>query len=130
MGKVLYGEILEPETAADSADATGENPRAERVRHKFWSTFRKAARYIPFADELVAAYFCALDPATPTRVRAILIGALVYFIMPIDAIPDFIAGIGFTDDVTVLIAAITLVRGHITPAHREAARHALGAGGN
>ena len=95
------------------------------MKRGFWKTFRKAARYIPFAEELVAAYYAALDPATPHRVRVILLAALAYFVMPFDAIPDFIAGIGFTDDATVLLAAIALVRSHITPVHREAARHAL-----
>jgi uncharacterized membrane protein YkvA (DUF1232 family) len=116
MTKVLYGEILGPEEEAQ---------REERVRTKFWGTFRKAARYIPFAEDLVAAYYCAFDPATPTKVRAVLIGALAYFVLPFDVIPDFIAGIGFTDDVTVLVAAIATVGAHITPAHRAAAKRAL-----
>lgn len=116
MSKVLYGEILGPEQEAQ---------REDRVRRTFWATFRKAARYIPFAEDLVAAYYCAFDPATPTRVRAILIGALAYFVLPFDAIPDFIAGLGFTDDVTVLLAAIATVGAHITPAHRDAAKRAL-----
>lgn len=57
--------------------------------------------------------------------RAVLLGALVYFILPFDAIPDFIAGIGYSNDITVLIAAIAPVRSHITPAHRQAAKKAL-----
>jgi uncharacterized membrane protein YkvA (DUF1232 family) len=118
MPDVLYGEILGPEPEDEAR-------RSDRVRQKFWATFRKAARYVPFADDLVAAYFCALDPATPRRVRAVLLGALAYFIMPFDAIPDFLAGIGFSDDITVLVAAIALVRSHITAAHREAAKRAL-----
>ncbi len=121
MDKVLYGEILGPEPTGPKNDDTN----ARRVQRKFWATFRKAVRYIPFAEDLVAAYYCALDPQTPHRVRAILLGALAYFIMPFDAIPDFLAGIGFSDDVTVLVAAIALVRAHITEAHREAARRAL-----
>ncbi len=116
MSDVKYGEILEPEE---------ETERAERVRGRFWSTFRKAARSIPFAEDLVAAYYCALDPATPARVRGILLAALAYFILPFDAIPDFIVGLGYTDDATILLAAIGLVRAHITPVHREAARRAL-----
>jgi uncharacterized membrane protein YkvA (DUF1232 family) len=116
MGEVLHGEILGPED---------EVTRTRRVKARFWSTLRRAARQIPFADDLVAAYYCALDPATPTRVRAVLLGALAYFILPVDAIPDIVAGIGFTDDVTVLIAAIAMVRAHITEAHRDAARQAL-----
>jgi len=120
MAKVLHGEVLGPELTPEE-----EAARAERVRGRFWATFRKAARFVPFSDELVAAYYCALDPATPHRVRAVLLGALAYFILPIDTIPDFIAGIGFTDDVTILVGVIAMVRSHITPAHREAARKAL-----
>jgi uncharacterized membrane protein YkvA (DUF1232 family) len=116
MRDVKYGEILEPEEEAE---------RAEKVRSRFWSTFRRAARAIPFAEDLVAAYYCALDPATPARVRGILLAALAYFILPFDAIPDMIVGLGFTDDATILLATIGLVRAHITPVHREAARHAL-----
>ncbi len=121
MSKVLYGEVLGPEVRGPESDAG----RTEQVRRKFWTTLRKAARYIPFSDDLVAAYFCALDPATPHRVRAVLLGALAYFVLPFDAVPDILAGIGFSDDVTVLVAAIAMVRSHITPAHREAARRAL-----
>jgi uncharacterized membrane protein YkvA (DUF1232 family) len=119
MPEILYGEILGPETKGD------EEAQSAKVKRRFWSTFRKAVRYIPFADDLVAAYFCAIDPATPHRVRAILLGALAYFVLPIDAIPDFLAGIGFSDDVTVLVAAIAMVRSHITPAHRAAAKQAM-----
>jgi uncharacterized membrane protein YkvA (DUF1232 family) len=121
MEKVLHGEILGPEVLAPEEEAG----RAERVRRKFWATFRKAVRYIPFAEDLVAAYYCALDPATPHRVRAVLLAALAYFILPFDSIPDLLAGIGFSDDVTVLVATIALVRAHITPAHRKAARDML-----
>jgi uncharacterized membrane protein YkvA (DUF1232 family) len=121
MDKVLDGEILGPEMLAPEDEAT----RSERVRRRFWSTFRKAAAYIPFADDLVAAYYCALDPATPHRVRAALLAALAYFILPFDAVPDFLVGFGFSDDITVLVATIALVRAHITEAHRERARAAM-----
>jgi len=55
-------------------------------------------------------------------VKATLIGAIAYFILPIDAIPDVLPVIGFTDDAAVLATAIKLVASSITPAHREAAR--------
>lgn len=114
---VKYGEILGPEPEAK---------RRERVQSRFWTTFRRAVRYVPFADDVVAAYYCALDPATPHRVRAVLLAALAYFVLPLDSIPDLLAGVGFTDDVTVLAATIAMVRAHIRPVHREAARQALG----
>lgn len=95
------------------------------VRTKFWRTAKKAARQVPFMEDLVAAYYCALDKKTPLKVKAILLGALAYFVLPVDAIPDIVAGIGFTDDVAVLTAAISAVRAHITPAHKLAARKAI-----
>lgn len=98
---------------------------AKEIREKFWRTARKAARHIPFMEDLVAAYYCALDKETPLRAKGILLAALGYFVLPADTIPDFILGLGFTDDVAVLTAAIAAVRAHITPAHRLAAREAI-----
>lgn len=119
MDKARIDEILTP------SDREGDAERARRVREKFWRTAKRAARQIPFMEDVVAAYFCALDTSTPARVRGVLLAALAYFVLPVDMIPDFIAGFGFTDDVAVLTAAITAVRTHITPAHRAAARQAL-----
>ena len=95
------------------------------VREKFWPTAKKAARQIPFMDEVVAAYYCAMDRQTPLRAKGILLAALGYFVLPVDFVPDFIFGLGFTDDLAVLTAAITAVSAHITPAHRQAAKNAL-----
>ena len=95
------------------------------VAQKFWPKLRRVVRVIPFADDLVAAYYCATDDATPTRVRAVLIGALAYFVLPTDVIPDFIAGLGFTDDATVIATALGIVSGHIKPRHHAKARAAL-----
>ncbi len=102
-----------------------EAQREARVRRDFWPVAKKAARAIPFMNEVVAAYFCALDPKTPLRVRATLIGALAYFVMPFDVVPDVLLAVGFTDDITVLAAAIAMVRSHISERHREAAKKAL-----
>ena len=119
MDEATIGEILEPGTEDVQQD------REKRVRKGFWKTVKKAAGYIPYMEEVVAAYYCALDPQTPTRVRGTLLAALAYFVLPFDFIPDFIFGIGFGDDLAVLMTAINAVRGHITDAHRRAARRAL-----
>lgn len=95
------------------------------VRKSFWRTAKKAARQVPFMEDVVAAYYCALDEETPLRAKGILLAALGYFVLPADTIPDFIFGLGFTDDIAVLTAAITTVRAHIKPAHKVAAREAL-----
>jgi uncharacterized membrane protein YkvA (DUF1232 family) len=121
MDDAKVDEILKP-VGAD------ENHRREkRVREDFWRTVKRAARHVPFIDEVIAAYYCALDDKTPLRVRGTLLAALAYFVLPFDVLPDFVLGLGFTDDVTVLATAIAAIRSHITPAHRAAARKALAA---
>tara|TARA_R110002124_G_scaffold13943_3_gene63050 strand:- start:1193 stop:1564 length:372 start_codon:yes stop_codon:yes gene_type:complete len=96
------------------------------VRMGFWKKLAHVAGKIPFAEDAAAAWFCTRDPKTPFRVKATLMAALAYFVLPTDLVPDFIAGFGFTDDATVLMAAIGLVSSHLTDAHRTAARKALG----
>ena len=109
-----------------SKNTHAAGPReATEAADKFWRTAKSAARHIPFMEEVVAAYYCALDQKTPLRVKGVLFGAIAYFVLPTDSIPDFILGLGFTDDIAVLSAAIAAVRAHLTPAHRLAAREAL-----
>ena len=98
---------------------------AESRLRGFWRKVAKGLGHVPFLDEAVAAYYCARDPDTPASAKAILVSALAYFILPADVVPDFIAGLGFTDDATVLIAAMSSVTPHISPAHRARARTTL-----
>jgi len=119
MDDVKIGEILEPGSEEE------QGRREKRVRSRFWPKVKRYARMIPFIDEVVAGYYCAMDPETPPRVRGILLAALAYFILPLDSIPDFLIGFGFGDDIAVLSAAFAAVRGNITEAHRAAARKAL-----
>lgn len=102
-----------------------EDKQKTSVRAKLLRTARKALRQIPFMEDVVAAYYCALDPVTPAKVRVTTFAALAYFVLPIDAIPDFLVGIGFGDDATVLMAALAMIRSHMRPEHWDAARKAL-----
>ena len=93
----------------------------QRVRRGFWPKLRRVARHIPFAREAVALYYCAVDPRTPATAKAMMMAALAYFVLPMDVIPDFIAGIGYTDDAAVIAAVLALVGRHVRPEHRKAA---------
>ena len=95
------------------------------VRGGFWSKLAKVLARIPFAENAVAAWYCAFDPKTPTRVKGILLAALAYFVMPIDFVPDLLIGIGFTDDMAVLATAISLIKSHMKDDHYEKAREKL-----
>ncbi|WP_169566091.1 YkvA family protein [Sneathiella limimaris] len=95
------------------------------VMREFGQKLRANIGKIPFAEDVTAAFYCAMDGDSPAFVKAILFGALAYFIMPADVIPDFIAGLGFTDDASVLMAAISTVQKHVTDRHRDRARKFL-----
>jgi uncharacterized membrane protein YkvA (DUF1232 family) len=97
----------------------------QTVEQGFWRKLRRTIGRIPFTEDAAAAYFCAVDPATPRYVGAILLAALAYFVVPADVIPDMIVGLGFSDDASVLLAAITAIGGHLKPQHRRRARDFL-----
>ncbi len=92
------------------------------VQDGFWRKARKTLGRIPFTEDAVAAFHCATDSATPLPVRATLFGALAYFILPIDIIPDLLLGLGYTDDAAVLLTAFTTCKTYITEDHRAKAR--------
>jgi len=112
-----------PQTGRENAHEV--NARLTRISRDIWSKLTRVLPRIPFAEDLLSAYYCAMDAQTPLHVKATLAGALAYFILPIDGIPDMILGLGFTDDAAVLALAIRSVASNISDIHREAARSAL-----
>lgn len=110
--------MAQAQTAFDQDDT-------ETLRRTVWRKARRVAARIPFAEDLLAAYYCAFDHDTPLRVKGTLVGALAYFVLPLDAMPDLMPVLGFTDDAAVLAAAIKMVASHMQPRHRDAARDAL-----
>jgi uncharacterized membrane protein YkvA (DUF1232 family) len=97
----------------------------DSLRRRFWIKLKQVVARLPFAEDLLAAYYCAFDKQTPRHVQAALLGAIAYFILPFDIIPDMLPVLGFTDDAAVLATVIRMVATHITPDHRAAARAAL-----
>lgn len=92
---------------------------------RFWRKVRRVVARVPFAEDLLAAYFCAMDRDTPSYVRGVLLGAVAYFVLPLDMIPDILAPLGFTDDASVIAAAIAAVGSNLQPRHRQEARARL-----
>jgi uncharacterized membrane protein YkvA (DUF1232 family) len=107
------------------AEADEMNRDRTTVERDFWQKLKATARKIPFIDDLVSVYYCALDPATPRQTKYILYGALAYFILPFDLMADFMPLLGFADDAAVIYAAIRAVAPHIKPEHRVRAKEAL-----
>jgi uncharacterized membrane protein YkvA (DUF1232 family) len=96
-----------------------------RFGSEFIGRLKRVAKRIPFAEDLLAAWVCARDPSTPRRVKLTLLAALGYFVLPLDALPDVMPLLGFTDDAAVIAAALAAVAGSITPQHRAKAKEML-----
>lgn len=101
------------------------NTNERLVRKGFWPKVTRVAGRLPFAEDLLAAYYCAFDRQTPMQVRMILLGALAYFVLPFDGIPDVLPILGFSDDAAILAAAIKVTLDSIKPEHRDAAKRKL-----
>ena len=96
-----------------------------RVQRGFWPKMRRTAARIPFAGQVLSVWYAARDPDTPTAAKGIMLGALAYFVLPVDAIPDIFAGIGFTDDAAVIAALLATLGANIKRRHKDAAAEAL-----
>jgi uncharacterized membrane protein YkvA (DUF1232 family) len=95
------------------------------LRRKFWRKLKREVATVPFLEDVLTAHYCAFDRHTPVHVKAVLVGAIVYFVMPDDLIPDYLPIIGYADDAAVIGMAIKLMSSHIKPEHREAARRTV-----
>jgi uncharacterized membrane protein YkvA (DUF1232 family) len=92
------------------------------LRQKLWRKLKREVATVPFLEDVLTAYYCAFDRNTPVHVKVVLVGAIVYFVVPDDLVPDYLPVIGLADDAAVLGMAIKMMSSHIKPEHREAAR--------
>jgi uncharacterized membrane protein YkvA (DUF1232 family) len=97
----------------------------QRVDAGFWPKMRRVAARVPFAKEALSVWYCAKDEETPLVAKGMMFAALAYFVLPVDAIPDFIAGLGYTDDAAVFTALLALLGKNLKPKHKLAARRAI-----
>ncbi|MBS4046769.1 MAG: DUF1232 domain-containing protein [Alphaproteobacteria bacterium] len=103
---------------ADPARLKLEEPRLAK---RFWRKLKHTASYLPGAETFLAAFYAAVDPKTPATAKAVLFGALGYFVVPVDFIPDIFGAMGYGDDLAVMFAAIKAVEASIREAHRDRA---------
>ncbi len=86
--------------------------------NSLWSKLQKVAKKAgkPIVSLVLTLYYVLLSAEVPIKYKTMIIGALGYFILPIDLLPDMIVGLGYTDDLTALLAAHAAVKKNITPA--------------
>jgi uncharacterized membrane protein YkvA (DUF1232 family) len=101
-------------------DAYPEAYSEDSFTRKLGRFARRAGR--AFVERALVLYYCLRDSDTPAWARGVILGALGYFVLPMDAIPDILPLTGLTDDFSVLVAAMISVSRHVKPEHRERAR--------
>lgn len=122
----MTDRILRPTSLHRVRAALARDPEQIRaILEQFPAKLAQTAGRIPFAEQLVAVYYAVRDPRTSVKVKATLGAALLYFIVPTDAIPDFVAGFGFTDDFAVLTLALRKVGTAVRDEHYDLARRRL-----
>ena len=103
----------------------GADKYRNRYSHdQFWAKVRRYAKAAGknLVETALQLYYAAESPQTPVAAKGVIYGALAYFISPIDIIPDLLPGVGYTDDLAVLLAAIGIVAANISPEIKEQAR--------
>jgi uncharacterized membrane protein YkvA (DUF1232 family) len=109
-----------PEDGMAGEKDYAENYDEAGFQRKLTGAARAAGREV--VEKALVLYYVLGDPATPTRARNVIVGALGYFILPTDAVPDFLPGVGYTDDLGALVLALGIVAAHIRPEHLQKAR--------
>lgn len=102
----------------------GASYAKEFTEEGFWAKLRKVVGKVGknLLEPVLKLYYAARDQHTPVWAKAVIIGALGYFISPIDLIPDMIPVIGYADDAAVVAAAVATVAAHIKEEHTKKAR--------
>ena len=117
----LTGSVMEtlpvPRT---SANYTYSEPR---FRDKLARAAKLAGREV--VEKALWLYFAAQRPETPRWAKATVYGALAYFVVPLDAIPDVVPMAGYSDDLGVLAVAVVTIARFIDGTVREKASRLL-----
>lgn len=109
LGAFRTGGRTEKEIEDDYRESTGY------VEENFWSKVQRIGKKISFAKDVMALYNYMKDPSVSWHRKAIVVMGLVYFISPIDTIPDIAPFIGYLDDLGVITAVIKFLGSELIP---------------
>lgn len=107
---------------------TEENKYTREYNEKsFWEKIKKHASVAgkKAVEPAFILYYCLQDKDTPWKAKLIILSALGYFILPLDAIPDISPLIGYGDDIGALLTALEMVKAHTKPEHVKKANEQL-----
>ena len=104
-------DVISPE--GNEIEQYGHNYSHQNLWQKLANMAKRSGKKVVY--NVLLLYYVMTDSKTPLRYKSIIVGALGYFILPTDLVPDFIPGAGYTDDLAALIAVVQTVATCITP---------------
>jgi len=115
---------LENDYSVDELNFGGETEeqasnKIEFVEDNLWSKLEKAGKKITFAKDIKALYFYMRDSYIPWYRKAFVVAGLVYFIVPLDAIPDFAPIVGYLDDLGVITSLLKYLGKELVPYYKN-----------
>jgi len=96
--------------------------KIEYVDENLWSKLESTGKRISFAKDIIALYNYMKDPFVKWYRKAIVVAALIYFIVPLDTIPDLTPLFGYLDDLGVLTALLKYLGSELIPFYPEGYR--------
>lgn len=114
---------LKKDYSIDELDFGGETEeqashKMEFVDDNLWSKLERTGKKITFAKDIKALFYYMRDPCIPWYRKAIVVAGLIYFIVPLDAIPDFAPIIGYLDDFGVITSLLKYLGKELVPYYR------------
>ncbi|MDA3860735.1 MAG: YkvA family protein [Melioribacteraceae bacterium] len=91
------------------------NEATEEVENKLWVKLEKVGKKISFAKDLIALFHYLVDNSVSWHRKTIVAGALIYFVVPFDAIPDLAPLFGYMDDLGVITATLKFLGSELIP---------------
>lgn len=93
--------------------------------NRFISFMQRIGGKVFFARKALALFYCLQDKETPVVVKAVIMGALGYFLLPFDIVPDAFIGLGWLDDAAVIGFAMKIADAYIKSEHMARAKKYL-----
>ncbi len=94
-----------------------DNANIRKTQSKFLPKLKKVLRRVPFARNALAMFYAMQDPTVPLAAKTTIAAALVYFIVPVDLIPDVLFPLGYTDDASVIAGEHLTVEAYLCDDH-------------
>ena len=96
-------------------ESKSSEDKEKYIDDNLWEKLERVGKKISFAKDILALVNYMRDPNVSWHRKSIIIGALIYFIVPIDAIPDIAPLIGYLDDLGVIAAVLKYLGNELIP---------------